>query len=386
MRFFFAGLRLQLVRLLRQKAIALCLLLLPLLVLAMGLLLPDAEQNIIKVGILLPEDSARAERIWNRLLEYSDPQIRFVRADSEDQVREMVAGRAWECGYMFPENLDERLTAGGYQRLITRVMSPASMPLFAGWTLSSVVVEECVSDIALGYLVESGLLASESIENIPPFAGGIDGGKPVLSLQMEEMEGSTEGGAGASLTGATLARGVMALLLFLVAYLCAVRHRDDMGSGFFTRLSPYVPSAQLFLPSLGASGLLLLVAGALAVCLGRVFFPNHFSSLPAEGLLLLLYLASLTGFAFLLSVVVKNREVLITALPFWMILCLLLSPILLDIGQWIPAARWLDILLPPALYLRAAAGSADAPWQMGLMAVLSFLAGLLPKTSRSVPG
>ncbi len=381
MTFFLAGLRLQLVRLLRQKALFICLLLLPLFTVAMGLLLPpEAEANLVKVGIWLPERSARAELMWRRMLDYSDAKTLFVRAESEDQLRAMVAGRVWEVGYMFAEDLDERLDAGDYRRIITRVKSPASMTLFTGGVISSVVLEVCAPDIAAAYLIDSGLASSPG--ELPPFEGGVYGENEIIELQTE-----TVGGApltvGAALAGATLVRGVSALLLFLVAYFLAVRHREDMDSGFFSRLAPFVPPAKLLLPSLCAGGLLMLIGGLLAAAAGRAFFPAHYAALGAEALLLLLYLANLFGFASLLYAAMKNRDLLIAALPFWIIAGLLLSPILFDLGQWIPAARWLGLLLPPSLYMRAAASS-SALWQSALMAGLSFLAGLL-LSGRSAP-
>ncbi len=374
MTFFLAGLRLQLIRLLRQKAIVICLLLLPLLTVAMGILLPpETEQNLIKVGILLPQDSERAEIMWRRMLEYSDARTLFIRADSEEQVRSMVAGRVWEVGYMFADDLDKRLDAGDYQRIVTRVKSPASMALFTGGVISSVVMEICVPDIAAAYLIDSGLASSD--EEIPPFVGGIYGDDEILELKTEAVGGAPVT-IGAALTGAALVRGVSALLLFLVAYFMAVRHHEDMDSGFFSRLAPFVPPAKLLLPSLCAGGLLMLIGGLLAAAAGRAYFPAHYAALGVEAILLLMYLVSLSAFAFLLYAVVKNREILIAALPFWIIAGLLLSPILFDLGQWSPAARWLGQILPPALYLRAAAGSASALWQAAIIAGLSFLSGL----------
>ncbi len=73
--------------------------------------------------------------------------------------------------------------------------------------------------------------------------------------------------------------------------------------------------------------------------------------------------------------------------------CLLLSLIFFDLEQWLPAARWLALILPPSLYLRAASGSSAALWQAALTAVISFLAGMalswlksLKRTPRQASG
>lgn len=378
MKFFLASLGMQLRRLLRQAAILACLLCLPALTLLLGLTTqPGSAQNILQVGIFIPEGSAKGDLIWNRLSEYSDEEILFIRADSEAQLEDMVAARAWECGYVFVQNLDEKLEQGDYRRIITRVMSPASMPLFTGWTLTSVVMEVCTPNIVIHYLEDTGFLDADASRELPAYESGLYGPDHIMELEVEQVFGGGQGGqSSASLTGATLVRGSIALLLFLISCLCAVRHLDDLSSGFFRRLAPYVHPLRLYLSSWLAAGILSFAAGLAALAAARQLFPAQFASLAAEAGLLLIYLVFLAGASFLLACLFRHRESLIALLPFLLIACLLFCPILFDIGQWIAPAKIPALLLPPTLYLRAGAGRPEALWQMLLAGALCFAAGL----------
>ena len=384
MGFWKFSIALHLKRILRQWSISACLLVLPLLVMATGLLLPPgAQPNILKVGILLPEKSERGELIWDRLLQYSDAQTLFIRAESEEQVRAMVAGRNWECGYMFVEDLDVKLGRNDYDRIITRVMSPASMTLFTGWTLSPVVLEVCVPDIAVDYLKGQSWFPSGETGALPPYMRGMYGGDEISELKIEEIDKGYEDAGAADPTGASLSRGFIALFLFVVSYLCVVQFHEDMDSDFFGRLAPYVSRPDLLSSFLGAVALPMLTAGTLSVLFGKQFFPIHFTDLMLEVMLLVLYLFCLAGFSFLLSLVLRNRNAMIAALPFFVILCLLLSPILFDIGQWVGEARLLADLLPPAHYMKVtsrdtAFGDYTALWRMiwYTLAIFGLVAGI----------
>ena len=358
MSYFQALVNLRLKRFLRQKAFLICLFLMPLLGIFMGILFPASSSvNTLKVGILLPADSGKSEQIWRRLLTYSDEQTEFIRADSENQVREQVAARVWECGYLFAQNFDDRIDRGDYKGIITRVMSPASMTLFTSWTVVSALFEVCAPQLAMDFLMSRELLTQTE-------AGAFlleweEGGAGPVKLRLERQSDGGEifdrtGVSGIGMSGIT--RGLTALLLFVFAYLWAVQYLDDTMTGFFQRIMPFEPAIKRLAGSLTAAGLLMIAGGGLAVAAERLIFPAKGAGLVGEVFLLAAYILSLVCLCFVLTLILPNRDYLLAILPFFLILCLLLSPILFDAGQWIREIRWLSDLIPVTHYLRAVTG------------------------------
>ncbi len=359
MSYFRALIRLQLKRFLRQKAFLICLFLMPLLGIFMGVLFPASSVgNTLKVGILLPADSGKSEQIWRRLLTCSDEQTEFIRADSENQVREQVAARVWECGYLFAQNFDARLDRGDYKGIITRVMSPASMTLFTSWTVVSALFEVCAPHLAMDFLKSRDLLTqAEAGAFLLLWEEADDAGLVKLRLERQSDGGGIFDRTRASGIGASgITRGLMALLLFVFAYLWAVQHLEDTMTGFFQRIKPFEPATKRLAGSLTAAGLLMAAGGGLAVAVEKLIFPAEGAGLLGEVFLLTVYILSLACLSFILTIIIPNRDYLLAVLPFFLILCLLLSPILFDAGQWIREIRWLSNLIPLTHYLRAVTG------------------------------
>ena len=119
---------------------------------------------------------------------------------------------------------------------------------------------------------------------------------------------------------------------------------------------PFEPAIKRLAGSLTAAGLLMIAGGGLAVAAERLIFPAKGAGLVGEVFLLAAYILSLVCLCFVLTLILPNRDYLLAILPFFLILCLLLSPILFDAGQWIREIRWLSDLIPVTHYLRAVTG------------------------------
>lgn len=380
MKRFFAGVAFHLRRLLRRPSLLACLLALPLLAVLLGLFAPaGGGQNPIRVGVLLPQNSKNAPLIWQGMQRYSDDSITYEAAESRAQLEAMVGSTAWECGYLFPEDLDARIEAGRYNRLITRVESPATSTAFlVDYNVMACLLDACAPDIAAGLLGKSGVVP----------AGGIPEDLSGFKVQYQMDFDTVTVGTGQPVTpsaanlGASLLRGAVALLLMLFCCLVAARHLQEATTGFYTRLLPYTGAGQLYFSLFAAAGLLAALAGLSALGVSALFFPGYFASPLWEGACLLLYLCQLAALSFLLASLFRRAETLAALLPFLLVACLLFSPVVLDISRYVSAARYIAPLMPPTLYLRAAGGQAQALWQMALYTLALVPLALLPALRR----
>lgn len=369
MRFFAAMLAMQLKRLARRSSTLLCLLAAPVLALALGLAASSGEDMSVRVGVLLPQNSAYAPAIWHSLAQ-SGQDVQFVQADTQQQLEDMVAAGQWECGYLLPQSLDDKLANGQYARLVTRVDGPAtSLGAVLDWTVSAAVLDSCAATMANGVLAQQGVLPPRDAEAYTALAEEMFTDKTLLAMDIVPVNGAvaTDAQGSASLTAASLVRGMLALMLLLFSCLCAVWFARDMQAGFFTRLRPYEGTARLYLPSFGASAVLAAGAGLLTLLAGSALFPGYFGGFGRQAALLLCYLLPLGAFSFLLSMLFAGRELLVGVLPFIMMACLILCPVLVDLSAFIPWLGAVSALLPPTVYLRAASG-AGTPWGMLLQA------------------
>lgn len=375
MRRFAGALWLQLGRVLRQGSILACLLLAVLLTLLLGIFLPADNDDSMRVGVYMPPDSVYGQEIWTVLQSYSEGGSGYVLAESPQQVEEMVGARAWECGFVFHEEMDVRLENGEYKRLITRVVSPASVPLFSGWTLSAALLEVCAPDIAAAFLEQSGLPGQG--EEVEALAQGFFGVESTMEVEVRQIQGGGAALETGGLTGTMLTRGLVALLLFVVCCLGAVRHASDMESGFFIRLAPYTGTTVLFFSSYVALGLLCAATGLVCLGLEGLFFGIGYGGFGYQAAVLLLYLIYLGAVSFLLAALFRKGDGILFLMPILIIACLLLSPIFFDIGQLVPTLRPVTAIFPTTLYLRGAAGTMHALWQMPLWTAVCLAVGAL---------
>lgn len=378
MSFFAAALALQLKRLLWRPATAVCLLALPALVLAVGLFLPRAAHTPVLVGVLLPKNSRQGAVIWQSLESASHQNIQFLASADEGQLKALVAAGRWECGYLLPENLDKRLETGQLARLVTRVDSPAtSLGGVLDWSVAAAILNSYAPTLANKSLAAAGVLPKEGAALYESLAAKLFAPQALLKMDVVPVNTtSVPTVGGALLTAASLVRGVVALLLLVFSCLCAVWFADDRQTGFFQRLRPYSSTVRLYLPTLAAATVLHVAAGLLSLGLAVAFFPAYFGDFLGEAALLLLYMLPLGAFSFLLAMLFSNRELLVCLLPFLLVACLLLCPVLVDLSAYVPALAVPSALLPPTAYLRAAAGMAPF-WHMPLAAAAFLALGLL---------
>lgn len=376
MKFSGAVFVMQLRRLVRSAGMMAALLFLPAAVLLAGLLLPDGEgDGQVRAGFLTQGESPYAEALARHLEDGGDSLL-FVRLREQGEMERRVAAGELECAYVIPADFVERVLAKRTAGMITRIQSPAtSMAGLADEAVFAALLEACSTDMALSWLEASGYVDSAARAALQAFAEEAVLQTAVLRPDIVYVGEAAEVGRGGPSALAAAARGMTALALFLYSLLCAVRFSGDETSGFFRGVFPYRRRSGVVLPYLTAAAVPGFVSGLLSAAAGGALLSGYSAGPVAEILSMLAYMALLTGAALFLSGLLSGGRVLMTLLPFLMIACMLLCPILYDLRALGVAGAALAEWLPPTLYLRAAAGEAAKLPQMLLGGAALTLAG-----------
>ena len=81
----------------------------------------------IAVCCLDPEPASLGNRLKENLLARDTGLFSFYPCENEQQVRDHVAARKAECGYLIPENLEQKINSGRFKRSITVFSAPSTV-------------------------------------------------------------------------------------------------------------------------------------------------------------------------------------------------------------------------------------------------------------------
>ena len=297
------------------------LLLLPAAVVLWGVLLPpDTLEQPLEVGLCPPQrPSQAAQALCEVLCRDTGGSVRFVLSDP-DTARDRVAGGVWDCAFVLEEDFDRRLERG--RSPVRLIVSQGS--LIAGLAREAVaaaLIQVSTPRLAGEYLEDSGLMpdgweAARQVEAI------LRNDSPMEVLRVDA--GGWEPATLAQSTAAPLLRGLAGLLLLCHGLLTAAALRRFRRGDWYRRAVSVAGPPRLLAGFLSAQVLLPLCAGALALLLSR---------LPG--------VETMTG----------------VCLPYVVIACLLLCPVLFDAGRLVPQLYPLTRAIPLTWYLTAADGS-----------------------------
>lgn len=269
----------------------------------------------------------------------------FYLCESEEEVKQDVAAGRAECGYLFPDDLRERLEQDGFRRSIQLYFSPASV-------LSSMSEEVVFSVIMEIYGPE--LLERYSREQ------GWDQAAVEALYQKYSADGSTfsfryeEDGKGTweenRLAVIFPVRGIGAVFVFMTGIFAAAALAEDEKKGLFLRVSGARKHWYFFLGILAA-----VFLGAAAVLIS-LFLTGEAaggaSGFWKEIAAMAVYGTGVALFSCLLKQAARRGEVIVSLTPFFLIGSLALCPVFIDAGRWIPGLRTAGRLFLPWYYLR----------------------------------
>lgn len=322
--------------------------LLPLMTFGVRAALPAQEAFApVQVGVVLPRRGGEA--FWERLEERGGLVTAFLRAEKDEAVRQVAAGR-WDCALVLPEDFEERLARRDTYRLFTLLTGPGS----AAYPMVREAAAACVAQLAApgvaeDYLIDSGVLDPEEAAAARPRLEEELLDQERVLVRMETADGRALAPLEVAQGGVdTLLAGLTAVVLLVWALFTAMDLGRWLDSPFARRLLPLRGRMALLLPRLAGALAPALASGAL----GLLALERPWACIPA----LIPYLLFWGALGLALAQVPAAWNALPVLMPFAPAAALLLSPVLADLSLLFPAlapaVRW----SPVSLYLGACAG------------------------------
>lgn len=258
----------------------------------------------------------------------------FERVDSYDDLVHDVRHHKALCGFVFADDLTERIIDGKIKDNITIVQRVGS--------IRSDIVTELVFS---AYYKEYARVYTPVYMNLgedSEFSNQYNDilGETMFNYSIETLE------AEESVNPATsFIRSAIAILMCLMAMLLNVEFINDSRNGIFY---PVKKDKRIYFRILYFMIPLLMVTpfAFLGIILGNVM-----KSVIYEVGKLLLYVGLLTLISFGLSYVIKSRKLIVAAIPILTIIYLVVLPVFVDLSKFIAFIKVLKYLCPPFYYL-----------------------------------
>lgn len=292
------------------------------------------------------------ESDWNRQvarkLLSGEHSFEFYMSRSEEELREDVAARRAECGYIFSEDLREKMETGRYRRSITLVTAPST----AVDKLSSEVVFSGLFSVWGRSLLETYSSKGEVFQGEkevwkrlePLYDDYLENGS-TFAFQYE-TEGGTQLGK-PSMKQTFPARGLTAVFVFVTGLTAAVMVCEDEKRGLFSTLSGLGRETAVF-SCLAAPVFLSCVSGFAALAAAGELSQ---SSWIQEGLRLIAYGGMCTLFSWGICRIVKNPRAIACLIPFFASASLVFCPVFIDLSLFLPWAPAAAKFFLPYYYL-----------------------------------
>ena len=293
--------------------------------------------------------------------------FRFYQCNSAQQVRDEVASRRAECGYVIPAGLREKLDQEDYRHCIQVYSAPSTVLA----SLSSEIVFAALmrsygKEIFLDYIGESETvrqnLSGRAPEDLQDAAAVLMDQVLVQAAALYDKwqnNGSTfrfeygyrSSGQQESESEPAPAvfpvRGIAAVYLFLTGLYSGVMLGSDEEKGLFLPLPPG-RRIRCSLAALAAPVFLAAVSAMAALKAGGCL-----ENPGREAAVLAVYCLAVCIFAYGAKAVCRKPQILCCMIPFFLVGSLVFAPVIVDIRQFFPAMGWVEKLFLPSWYLRA---------------------------------
>lgn len=350
-------------RYIRRPSFLVILLLLPLGILAAEKSQGTKEQEI-KIAIAVQDGKENElgmqlmENLINRRRGENAGMFRFYGCRDEEQVKEEVASRRAECGYVVYEGLKDKLDDGAYRRSIGVYSAPSTVvaPLSTE-TVFAALMEIYDRELLVDYVGTSALFeplgtpGSVDREQAAAQAGEFYDSR-LTNGSTFRFEYNFLGRDGQGLQPANdnsgsvfPSRGLVAVYIYITGLYGAVVLCGDEKRGLFLPLS-YGYRLPCRLASIAAPVAMASISGLLALWAG-----GGLGAPLKEIGAIAAYCAGVTAISWLLKVICPRPQVLCCVIPFFIIGSLLFCPVFIDAGRYLAVFDQIGKIFPPWYYL-----------------------------------
>ncbi|WP_312445848.1 ABC transporter permease [Lacrimispora sp.] len=335
-------------RQLKHSFFVVMLLLMPLLLLG-SKRLEQTDSGKIRIGVYQADSEEDiSEKVIARLIK-QDGMFQFYECSSRQNLQDDVAARRAECGYIFTENLKQKLDDKKFKRSIEVYSAPSTIS--AG--LSKEVVFSHLIDV-YGEEILAHFVTTEEIfadfnkdqirQEIKDIYQEARSNGSTFSFRYETLSAEViEEGIGKI---AFPVRGMVAVYLLVVGLFSAVTLIQDERKGLFIPLSnSYRLSCKL--TSMAAPVVLSAVSGLITI-----FVTSNWTDFWKEITFMFIYTVAIVVFGYLCKMAVRDPEVLCGFIPFFILGSLIFSQVFIDVTKWIPETAPIKYLFLPYYYLK----------------------------------
>lgn len=347
-------------RYLKKPSFLVILLLLPLGILAARKGQGSDSQDIrIAVSVQGEEDNELGQILARNLVERprgeDSGMFRFYLCRDEEQVKDEVASRRAECGFVVYEGLREKLDTGRYKRSIGVYSAPSTVAAsLSTETVFAALMEIYDRELLVDYVSGDSLfdaLESADREQAAGQAGQLydkwlgNGSTFRFEYSFQDGEGSPASASDSPQETVFPVRGIVAVYVFITALYGAVVLCGDEERGLFLPLS-YGYRRACRLASMGAPAVMASLSGLLALWVSGSL------ERPAREIgAMIAYCAAVTAVSWLLKLICRRPQVLCCIIPFFVIGSLLFCPVFIDAGRYLSVFDQVGKLFPPWYYL-----------------------------------
>ncbi len=382
-------------RILKQPVFLLLIALVPVLVFGVNMVAKETS-SLVTVAAAPGNENDEASVLLIRSLEKdSTAAVKYFSCPDETSVREAVASGKARLGIVFPKDLNALFAAYGAQetqdlnagalQILGSLLTSASAQLHEDpilcFTATNDIVAKLTREQLFGKLYPSlekavlktwlklhpeiGTMTEEERDRFVDET--IEKYKIDYNFfELEYLDGTKITDEEIDRYLASPMRGLLAVLVTLTGLAAALYLMDDLDRGRFVWIAPQ------YRPLFCYGCLLIPIVDLTLVSIAALFAGSSFTNFYAEIPAMILFCFSTAGFANLLRVTVRRKNLLAASIPILLSACLFLTPVFIDLTIFEPV----QILLPPYLYLKAIHSVAPL-WTIALYAALTSIAGIL---------
>ncbi len=314
------------------------------------------RHEIIQIGLYCKNPDAMTETVFKQLETLDDGLYRFYRSSSLDYLQEDISLRKAECGYAFPNDLEAQMQSGA-EGCITVYTSPSTvLTAVVNEAIYNAIFQEYAKTMLTDYIASHDVvtldrsdaddeLTSNDLKQLVDEQYAYEKeNTPVFHVVYEEIPNDFYDDQALFQIPV---RGLVVLFVMLTALAGGSQYHHDAKKGRFLLRRPdeklFVPFLYSFLPAL-----FLSVAALLSLMISTTAPLNAF--LVAEAALLIVFAVLCSFICTAFTKFIRSSIVYDALIPVVLLFCLLYSPVLMDLSDFIPRYSVLSWLAPTKWY------------------------------------
>lgn len=310
------------------------------------------ETEDIFVALYARDYDEMAANTIKDLLEDTDVYHFYICNSEEELMEEVQKGRA-ECGYIFGENITERVAKEKYKNNIIQVKKNSSVIADSiNETVFSSFFKFFTRETILNYVKSNEKFAEMDSEGLLQLDGAFSSylnGNHTFHVEFKEMGGRDDFSEAETIETEEAAfplRNIMSVLIMAGAILGVLSWLTDREKGVFA------PMKYDFV-TISRPLYVLIPTILLAVCsLCSMAASGTMTFWVREFLVMAAYVFLLTAAGVLATCVVKRSIWIISAFPVLIIGSLILCPVFIDLSVYLPGIQYVQRLFLPYYYMK----------------------------------